>query len=53
MVSVISFVTGGTKSPITDTKLHIPVVTLSTQDSVKVLDQWKPRFKRTNNWSKY
>ena len=39
VVSVISFVTGETKSAIADTKLHIPIVTLSTQDSIKVLDQ--------------
>ena len=39
VVSFISFVTGETKSAITDTKLHIPIVTLSTQDSIKVLDQ--------------
>ena len=38
---------------ITDTKLHVPVVTLSTQDNAKVLEQLKSGFKRTINWNKY
>ena len=38
---------------IADTKLYVPVVTLSTQDSVKLLDQLKSGFKRTINWNKY
>ena len=38
---------------ITDTKLHAPVVTLSTQDNVKLLEQLKSGFKRTINWNKY
>ena len=38
---------------ITDTKLYAPVVTLSTQDKAKLLQQLKPGFKRTINWSKY
>ena len=38
---------------ITDTKLYVPVVTLSTQDNVKLLDQLKSDFKRTINWNKY
>ena len=32
---------------ITDTKLYIPVVTLSTQDNTKLLKQIKSGFKRT------
>ena len=35
---------------ITDTKLYVPFVTLSTNDSVKLLKQIKPGFKRTINW---
>ena len=36
----------------TDTKLYIPVVTLSNQDNVKLLKQLEPGFKRTINWNK-
>ena len=32
---------------------HIPVVTLSTQDNAKLLQQLKSGFKRTVNWNKY
>ena len=38
---------------ITETKLYVPVVTLSTQDNAKLLPQLKPGFKRTINWKKY
>ena len=38
---------------ITDTKLYVPVVALSTQDSAKLLEQLKSGFKRTVNWHKY
>ena len=38
---------------ITDTKLHVPVVTLSTQDNAKLLQQLKSGFKRTIKWNKY
>ena len=38
---------------ITDTKLYVPVVTLSTQDNSKVLQQLKSGFKRVINWNKY
>ena len=37
---------------ITDTKLHVPVVTLSTQDNAKLLQQSKSGFKRKTNWNK-
>ena len=39
--------------PITDSKHYVPVVTLSTQDNAKPLEQLKSGFKRTINWSKY
>ena len=38
---------------ITDTKLYVPVVTLSTQDNAELLQQLKSVFKRTINWNKY
>ena len=38
---------------ITDTKLYVPVVTLSTQDNAKLLQQLKSDFKRVINWNKY
>ena len=38
---------------IIDTRLHVPVVTLSTQDSSKLLQQLKSGFKRVINWNKY
>ena len=37
---------------ITDTKLHVPVITLSTQANPKLLKQLKSAFKRTINWNK-
>ena len=37
----------------TDTKLYVPVVTLSTQDNAKLLQQLKSGFKRVINWNKY
>ena len=38
---------------ITDTKLYVPVVTLSTQQNTKFLQQLKSGFKRAINWNKY
>ena len=38
---------------ITDTKLYVPVVTLSTQENTKFLQQLKSSFKRVINWNKY
>ena len=38
---------------ITDTKLYVPVVTLSTQDNPKLLEEFKSGFERTINWIKY
>ena len=40
------------KFSITDTKLYVPVVTLSTQDNAKLLEQLNSGFKRIINWSK-
>ena len=49
----ISSATGETKFKITDSKLYVPVATLSTQDNAKLLQQLKSGFKRTINWNKY
>ena len=38
---------------ITDTKLYVHVLTLSTQDNSKLLQQLKSGFKRVINWNKY
>ena len=38
---------------ITDTKPYVPVVTLSTQENIKFLQQLKSGFKRVINWNKY
>ena len=38
---------------ITDTKLYVPVVTLSTQENTKFLKQLNSGFKRVINWNKY
>ena len=38
---------------ITDTKLYVPVVTLSTQENTKFLQQLKSGFKRVINCNKY
>ena len=38
---------------ITDTKLYVPVVTLSTQENTKFLQQLKSGFKRVIKWNKY
>ena len=38
---------------ITDTKLYVPIVTLSTQDNAKLLQQLKSGFKRAINWNEY
>ena len=38
---------------ITDTKLYIPVVTLSKENDIKLLEQLKSEFKKTIKWNKY
>ena len=38
---------------ITDTKLYVPVVTLSTHENTKFFQQLKSGFKRVINWNKY
>ena len=50
---VISESNRATTFAITDTKLYVPVVTLSIQDNTKLLQQLKSGFRRTINWNKY
>ena len=50
---VITNSAGEGKFEITDTKLYVPVVTLSTEDNEKLLQQLKSGFKRVVNWNKY
>ena len=38
---------------ITDTKLFAPVVTLSKENDIKLLEQLKSGFERTITWNKY
>ena len=41
------------KFTITETKLYVPVSTLSTNDNATLLPQLKSGFKRTINWNKH
>ena len=50
---VITNSEGERKFVITETKRYVPVVTLSKQDSAKLLQQLKSGFKRIINWNKY
>ena len=38
---------------ITNTKLYVPVVNLSKENDIKLLEQLKSGFKRTIKWNKY
>ena len=50
---IITNSTGEGKFEITETKLYVPVVTLSTKDTEKLLQQLKSGFKKTISWNKY
>ena len=50
---VVTNSTGAGTFEITDTKLYVPVVTLSTKENAKLLQQLKSGFKRVINWNKY
>ena len=50
---VITNSNGAGTFEITNTKLYVPVVTLSTQENTKFLQQLKSGFKRVINWNKY
>ena len=43
----------GATFKITDTKLYVPVVTLSKENDTKLLEQLRLGFKRTIKWNKY
>ena len=43
----------GLEFQITDTKLYVPVVTLSKENDIKYLEQLKSGFKRIIKWNKY
>ena len=49
---VISSANGETKFKTTETKLYVLLVTFSTQDNAKLLQQLKSGFKRAINWIK-
>ena len=50
---VITESNGAGTFAITDTKLYVPVVTLSTHENTKFLQQLKSGFKTVINWNKY
>ena len=53
---VIIYVNNANQNPtfeITETKLYVPVVTLSIQDNAKLLQQLKSGFKRTIDYNEY
>ena len=50
---VITDSNGAGTFAITDTKLYVPVVTLSTQENTKFLQQLRQGFKRVINWNKH
>ena len=41
----------GLEFKVTDTKLYVPVVTLSKENDIKLLEQLKLGFKRTIKWN--
>ena len=43
----------GLEFEITDTKVYVPLVTLSKENDTKLLEQLKTVFKRTIKWNKY
>ena len=43
----------GVTFTITNTRLYVPVVTLSTQENAKLLQQLQSGFKRVTYWNKY
>ena len=43
----------GATFQITDTRFYVPVVTLSTENDKKLLEELKIGFKRTIKWNKH
>ena len=52
-ICVITNSTGAVRFARADAKLFVSVVTLSTQDNAKLLQQLKSGFKTTINWNKH
>ena len=50
---ILSSAGDSAKFEITDAKLHVPIVTLSTKDSVNLTKQLSGRFKRSVYWNNY
>ena len=50
---VITNSTGAGRFEITDTRIYVPVATLSTQENTKLLQQLESGFKRVINWNKH
>ena len=50
---ILSSAGNSTKFEITDAKLHVPIVTLSTKDSVNLTKQLSKGFKRFVYWKNY
>ena len=46
-------VPSGATFKIKETKFYVPVVTLSKENYIKLLEQLKTGFKRTTKWNKY
>ena len=49
----MSSIAGATTSKITNTKLYVPIVTLSFKDNVNLTKQLNERFKRHVYWNEY
>ena len=52
-VCILSSAGYSAKLKITDTKLHVPIITLSTQDNVNLKKQLSDGFKRSVYWNNY
>ena len=52
-IMAITVANQGSKFSVTDGKRCFPLLTLSTQDNAKLLEQLKSGFKRSIKWSKY
>ena len=50
---IISKGNRATNLAITETKIYVPILTLSTQDNTKLLEQLKSGFRRVINWNKH
>ena len=50
---VVVSTSNANRNAITNTRLYVPVVTLSTQENAELLQQLKSGFKRVINWDKY